>query len=284
MRQFNPSTDKIEKAVQMKCFDTIFETGGIMEISQDNSVGVVLTREQSTAPRWCAVVFDPVTYTVLRKIPLWSEPERADAVVISPDNKTAYILSDFITNTQKFSNVYPLDLTTQTLGQAIAVNEPRIQWTVMSPEGSTLFMRANTFPYHLWTLDTNTQVPTELVQTELLISSPRWMVMHPFGHKLYIVYDGPSGTVPMQVIDTATGTLLSTTRPFTDELDNGVKLARRSDPQFTPDGRYMFVMGGATNITVIDTNDDSVAGRILAFSGPVLSNDLAMGFFYIPLQ
>ena len=108
---------------------------------------------------------------------------------------------------------------------------------------------------------------------------PLWVVMHPYGHKLYVF--STYGKNAMNVIDTSTGAL-SVSYPFPDYNKIGVAPQGRGDPQFTPDGRYLFVMGEPLQITMFDTRDDSVVLRIPKPADSPGSRGPHLGFFFIP--
>jgi hypothetical protein len=281
LRRYDPASHQIVQSVQLTCTDTL-ENATFLQVSDDNSVGVVITRGNNTR-RWCAIVFDPRNYQIRAKLPIATEPERADSIAIAPDNSTAYVLTDFITNTQANSNVYPIDLVpaTPTLGTAISVNQRRLQWMVISPDGGRLFLTGSFGLKTIWVMDTNTRESSVFSIEAPEAISPRWMLIHPFGHKLYIINEGLSDKSPMFVVDTSTLQLISATNPFTDEAEfPGISQIERPFPQFTPDGRYLFAVGGYKQITTIDTTDDSVRDRLPA--ADTTPGEGYLNLFFVP--
>lgn len=153
----------------------------------------------------------------------------------------------------------------------------------MTPDGRRIFVASSgEAGMSLPVIDTATNTFSRMAVDVPTGLEPVWMVVNPSGTKLYVqsYLSEPAG--PITDIDTATGAVLSRTSSFTDYDPSIVK--QRGEPQFTPDGRYLFVMGGSTQITMYDTNDDSVKATIPVPTQPNPFGDRRVGFFFMPNQ
>ncbi|MBI4893730.1 MAG: hypothetical protein HY821_24135 [Acidobacteria bacterium] len=271
VRRFNPAANQLDRVLQVSCSGAL-ENGVTMAVSADNSVGVVLTYAP-TLQQYCAAVFDPRAYKLLGKATIPS-PARANGVVIAPDARRAYVIADYAASGPQ-STLYPLDLAAMKLGQPMAINQPRLTHLAMTPDGERIYMVGSNSFNSIPVLDVATETQWMLPIKPIESITPHSMVMHPYGHKLYIFSDYNKRA--MNVVDTATGKV---TGGFVFPDYNVVGATTRANPQFTPDGRYLFA-ASQTETVMIDTQDDTVLKRI-PHPTPAPTGQRGIGVFFIP--
>jgi DNA-binding beta-propeller fold protein YncE len=101
--------------------------------------------------------------------------------------------------------------------------------------------------------------------------------MNPDGSRVYLA---PLDGSPVRVLDTATKTITKLI-----QVPQGKTPPFGSDPHFTPDGRFLFVLNAPNAISVIDTVGDTLSTTLplddVANQPP---GAVHIGFFFVPDQ
>jgi hypothetical protein len=278
LRRFDPSQNKFIKTAQFTCSGSV-ENAVDFDVSQDRSTGVMLTYSP-TSKQYCVVIFDPASFATTGKVPI-PDPNVAHQILMTPDGSTAYVNTDTsVRGVSTPSIIFSIDLKKKAMGPTITSDETRLDHMVMTPDGSRLFLSATTTTQKLVVVDLPTLTPSTFSIKGPTFCDPQFMAMHPNGSKLYMI-GMDFAKDPLCVIDTSTVTVRSVSFPFaTTSTQIGITPQGRSAPEFTPGGRYLTVMGVATEIVTIDTVTDKVVARLPI--PPLNGSGAAISFFYVP--
>jgi WD40 repeat protein len=213
---------------------------------------------QTNSPYVLIVDLSSLTITANISIPVSA---LAYGVAITPDNKFAYVVTQSPTTSQ--NTVYVIDLNAQTVATSIPLlNYTGLTNIVMTPDGTEAYLNSccgADLKIPVIDILTNTDaidVPTYYYSTAtglIYYDVPAYMAMHPDGTRVYLA---PMDGEPIRVLNTATKIITKLISVPQGSAPPG------TDPVFTPDGRFLFVLDGPGSIAVINTQSDTLASTI----------------------
>jgi WD40 repeat protein len=222
-------------------------------ITNTNQIGF-----QTNSPYVLIVDLASLTITANISIPVSA---LAFGVAITPDNKFAYVVTQSPTTAQ--NTVYVIDLNNQTVATSIPLpNYTGLTNIVMTPDGTEAYLNSCCgADLKIPVIDTLTNTDAVDVPTYYYSSAtgliyyyvPAYMSMHPDGTRVYLA---PMDGEPIRVLNTATKIVTKLITVPQGTAPPG------TDPVFTPDGRFLFVLDGPGSIAVINTQSDTLASTV----------------------
>ncbi len=238
-----------------------------MDVTADSKFAVV-TETADTPNVPYVLLIDLTTFKIASKInlPSGTFPVR---VSITPDGLFAYIASTPFREGDD-STVYVIDIAARSVATSITIPANRnLDEIVMTPDGVSAYL-ASDFSF-------NSSIPVIDIATNTLALSastqgsipPLQMAMHPDGTRLYLV---PTDGSTIKILSTATHTI-SGTIPGPGQgglLPVGKVAVGSTPPVFTPDGRFLFILGTPQTISMIDTSTDT---QVATIPGPAMNTN-----------
>lgn len=246
-----------------------------MDVTADSRFAVLT--ETATPPNApYALLIDLTTFKIASKInlPLGIVPE---GVAITPDGLFAYIAATPYAEGND-STVFVLDIAARNVVASLVIpGDSSLDQIVMTPDGVSAYL-ASDFSYNsaIRVIDIATNSLALTASTAGSIP-PLQMAMHPDGTRLYLV---PTDGSTIQILNTATHTI-SGSIPGAGQgglFPVGKVGVRGTPPTFTPDGRFLFILGTADSISMIDTATDTQIASVA--TRPLGPNPGRPQFFY----
>lgn len=214
---------------------------------------------QTNSPYVLIVDLSSLTITANISIPVSA---LAYGVAITPDNKFAYVVTQSPANSQ--NTVYVIDLNAQTVATSIPLlNYTGLTNIVMTPDGTEAYLNSCCgADLKIPVIDILTNIDAIDVPTYYYSSAtgliypdaPAYMAMHPDGTRVYLA---PMDGTPIRVLNTATKIITKLI-----SVPQGSAPTPGTDPVFTQNGRFLFVLDTPGSIAVIDTLGDTLASTI----------------------
>jgi hypothetical protein len=260
--QMDPTTGQVTGALNLTAPPL---TGSPVRfaLTSDGKSAVITNTSQTgfqTNPPYVLIVdLSSLTITANISIPVSA---LAYGVAITPDNKFAYVVTQSPDTSQ--NTVYVIDLNAQTVATSIPLpNYTGLTNIVMTPDGTEAYLNSccgADLKIPVIDILTNTDavdVPTYYYSSAtglLYYDAPAYMAMHPDGTRVYLA---PIDGEPIRVLNTATKIITKLIG-----VPQGSAPPPGTDPVFTADGRFLFVLDGPGSISMINTLSDTLASTI----------------------
>jgi DNA-binding beta-propeller fold protein YncE len=280
--QFDPASNQVSKVLNLS-LDPLAGSPTRFKVTSDGKFAVITT---NTGDRHGVVlIVDLASFTVAAHIQLGANTNLG-GIAVTPDDLSAYVVKTQFDTGQ--NAVIVVDLTARTIATTIPLPDDQdLTSIVMSPDGAEAYLGCNDcgmikmpvidIPSN--TVSMRVALDYYSTQTGLLSGIPAaYLAMHPDGSRVYLA---PLDGSPVRVLDTATKTITKLI-----QVPQGKTPPFGSDPHFTPDGRFLFVLNAPNAISVIDTVGDTLSTTL------PLRDDVAnqppgavhIGFFFVPDQ